>query len=101
MAAPKIPGHIAYELDSKAEDQPDFGVVNFENGSYPDEVLTYSDIVIRGRKIAHLLVRNGIGKGDAFALIMRNHPEYIYALYAATLTGAIMIPVDPRVMGDR
>ena len=101
MAEPKIPGHIAYELDSKAENHPDFAVVTFENGNYPEEVLTYSDIVIRGRKIAHLLVRNGIGKGDAFALIMRNHPEYVYALYAATLTGAVMIPVDSRVRGDR
>jgi crotonobetaine/carnitine-CoA ligase len=32
---------------------------------------------------------------------MRNHPEYLYSLYAATVIGAVMIPIDPRTKGDR
>ncbi|MBU1169085.1 MAG: AMP-binding protein [Proteobacteria bacterium] len=101
MVDVKIPGHIAHELDAKAETHPDFTVVTFENGIYPQESLTYSDIVVQGRKVAHALVRSGIGRGDTFALVMRNHPEFIYALYAATLLGAVMIPIDPRVKGQR
>ena len=101
MAQPKVTGHIAYELDARAENNPDFAVVTFENGDYPAEVVTYADIVIQGRKIADRLTKSGIRKGDAFALVMRNHPEYLYALYAATAIGAVLIPIDPRVRGDR
>jgi len=101
MAESKVPGHIAYELDSKAEDRPDFTVVTFENGTYPDEALTYADIVLKGRKIAGRLKEAGIGKGDTFALVMRNHPEFMYSLYAATAMGAILLPIDPRTKGDR
>jgi crotonobetaine/carnitine-CoA ligase len=101
MAECKIPGHIAYELDSRAENTPDSEIVTFENGDFAEEVLSYSDIVIQGRKIARIFIAAGIGKGDTFALLMRNHPEFLYSLYAATAIGAVMIPIDPRVKGDR
>lgn len=101
MAQPKVPGHIAYELDARAEANPDFGVVTFENGDYPAEVVTYADIVVCGRKVADQLIKSGVRKGDTFALVMRNHPEYLYSLYAATVIGAVMIPIDPRTKGDR
>ena len=101
MTESKVPGHIAYELDARAEDLPNFEIVTFENGDYAAEPLTYQDIVTQGRKMAQHLVRAGIGKGDTFALLMRNHPEFLYALYAATLVGAILIPIDPRVRGER
>ncbi len=99
--ASRVPGHIAYELESKAEEFPDFAVVTFDNGEYGDEPLTYADIVLNGRKIAKELERAGIGKGETFALLMRNHPEFIFSLYAATAIGAIMLPIDPRTTGDR
>ena len=101
MAESKIPGHLAYELDAKAAGNPDAVVVTFENGEFAPEALTYKDIVIQGRKIANNLIRAGIGKGDTFALLMRNHPEFIYAIYAATSIGAVMVPIDPRVKGER
>ena len=101
MTESKVPGHIAYELDARAENNPDFEVLTFENGDFPAEVLTYRDIVISGRKFARVLQKAGIGKGDAFALVMRNHPEFLYAMYAASILGAVMVPIDPRVKGDR
>ncbi|RJP84298.1 MAG: ATP-dependent acyl-CoA ligase [Desulfobacteraceae bacterium] len=101
MAECKIPGHIAYELDFKAENTPDLNIVTFENGDFAEEALSYAGIVSQGRKLAGLLISAGIGKGDKFALLMRNHPEFLYALYAATMIGAVMVPIDPRVKGDR
>lgn len=97
----KILGIFAYELEAKAENKPDFKIMTFENGDYSDEVLTYADIVTNGRKIARLLQDRGINKGDTFVLVMRNHPEFVYSLYAATALGAIMVPVDPRIKGER
>ncbi len=101
MATSKIPGHFAHELDARAEASPDLGIITFENGALADEMLTYADIVGKGRKLAQALQGQGIGKGDVFALLMRNHPEFIYALYAATLSGAVLLPIDPRTRGDR
>lgn len=101
MTTSKIQGHFAHELEAKAEDFPDLGIVTFENGAFPAEVLTYADIVLKGRRLAKALKSLGIGKGDVFALLMRNHPEFILSLYAATLTGAVMLPIDPRTKGDR
>jgi acyl-CoA synthetase (AMP-forming)/AMP-acid ligase II len=101
MAECKVPGHIAYELDFKADTLPDRAVVTFENGEFPEEVLRYQDIVMGGRKVAMMLKDAGIGRGDAFALVMRNHPEFLYALYAAALLGSTLVPIDPRVKGSR
>ena len=98
---PKVPGHFACELDAKAEEMPDFEVTTFENGTFPDEVLTYRDIVTAGRKVAGELHRAGIGKGDRFAVMMRNHPEFLYSFYAASVTGAAAVVIDPRTKGSR
>ena len=101
MTDSKVQGHIAYELDAKAEDLPDFKVVAFEQGDFSVEALTYQDIVINGRKIVKELKKAGIGKGDTFALLMRNHPEFVYSLYAGAAIGAVMTPIDPRIKGER
>lgn len=101
MPKSKTPGNFAYELEAKAEEKPDFKIITFENGDYSDKALTYADIVLSGRKITKLFQDRDIGKGDVFCLVMRNHPELIYSLYAASALGAIMVPVDPRIKDER
>ena len=32
---------------------------------------------------------------------MRNHPEFVYAMLAGPVIGAVMVPVDPRSRGER
>jgi len=101
MTDSKIPGVLSFDMDAKAEDMPDFPVVTFDNSPYPDEVLTYADLVIKGRKLGRALEENGIGRGDTFALLMRNHLEVILAFYAASALGAIVVPIDPRSRGSK
>jgi crotonobetaine/carnitine-CoA ligase len=101
MAPEKAKAHLAYGLERKAEIMPDFKVITFENGLQPDEILTYESIVQKGRKLALELSNKGIRKGDVFALVMRNHPEFVYSMYAASALGAILLPVDPRTKGER
>ena len=101
MAASKVPGMFSYELDAKAEEKPDFEILTFENGAYADEVLTYGSIVANGRRLAKKLQDAGFVKGDVLALLMRNHPEFVYALYATNVLGAVLLPIDPRTKGDR
>ena len=55
MAESKIPGVLAFDMMAKADENPDFQIITFENHPNPDEVLTYSDIVVRGNKLARAM----------------------------------------------
>jgi crotonobetaine/carnitine-CoA ligase len=101
MVQSKAPGILAFDMDAKAEEKPDFPVLTFDHSPYPDEVLTYSHLVLKGRRLARALLKNGIGRGDAFSIVMRNHPEMVVAMYAASALGVIMIPIDPRSKGGK
>ncbi|GAB6146640.1 AMP-binding protein [Desulfocicer niacini] len=97
----KNKGIFACELEAMAEEDPGFSIITFENGTTPEEVLTYGDIVIKGRKMAGVLQKKGIGRGDTVAVVMRNSPEFLYTLYAVTALGAILVPIDPRSKGGK
>jgi crotonobetaine/carnitine-CoA ligase len=97
-----VQGLLCDEMQLKCEQMPDFPVVTFENGEgLADEVVTYKDIFLNGCKIAKALQSAGIGKGDRFSLVMRNHPEFIYTLFATSLLGAVVVPIDPRSKGNK
>ncbi|MCX5852707.1 MAG: AMP-binding protein [Deltaproteobacteria bacterium] len=101
MPSEFIPGLFADELELQFEKSPDFTIMTFDNGEYGDETVTYGDIFTKGCKLAKVLRAAGIGKGDRFSLVMRNHPEFVYALMAASLIGALVVPIDPRSKGGK
>lgn len=101
MVESKAPGIFSFDMDAKAEEKPDFPVLTFDNSPHPDEVLTYSDLVLQGRKLARAIEKQGIGRGDIFSLLMRNHPEVVVSLYAASVLGATVVPIDPRSKGEK
>ena len=88
-------------VEIKAEEMPDQEIFIFERGEHGEDILTYKDLHENSNKLARLLLQNGVGKGDTFAVFMRNYPEFAYSLLAGTTIGAIMVPVDPRSRGDR
>jgi carnitine-CoA ligase len=88
-------------VEIKAEEMPDQEIFIFERDEHGEDVLTYKDLHENSNKLARLLLQNGVGKGDTFAVFMRNYPEFAYSLLAGTTIGAIMVPVDPRSRGDR
>lgn len=101
MADSKLAGYFCFDMDARAEERPDFPVITFDNSPYPDEILTYSDLVLKGRKLAGAMKKQGIGRGDAISLVMRNHPEIVIAMYAASALGVVMVPIDPRSRGEK
>lgn len=101
MAASKIPGVFAFDMQAKAEERPDFQVLLFENHPHPPEPLTYAELAAKGDKLTRALRAQGIGRGDTFSLLMRNHPEVIIAMYAGSALGAVVVPIDPRSRGDK
>lgn len=101
MTESNLPGIMAFDMDARAEDNPDFAVITFDNSPHPDEVMTYSDLVLKGRKLARAMEKLGIGAGDTFSVVMRNHPEMIIAMYAGSALRATLVPIDPRSKGDK
>ena len=90
----------------RAEAKPDLDVLTFEHGSLdggatPDAVRRYADLDANGSRIAAALASRGLGPGDRFAVMMGNHPEFVEAAVAASLLGAVFVPVDPRTRGAK
>lgn len=90
----------------RAEAQPDLDVLTFEHlsldgGAIPDQVRTYADLSENANRIAAGLLSLGLGPGDRFGIMMRNHPEFVEAMIAASTVGALFVPIDPRTRGDR
>ena len=84
-----ILGHI---IQMKAEASPDKECVIFERNKNPDVHVTYGEMWRSSNKIAAMLKSEGVEKGDKFAIMMRNHPEFLYSMTGGTLTGAISVP---------
>lgn len=90
----------------RAEQQPDLDVLTFEHlsldgGATPDEVRTYADLFVNGNRIAAWLRARGMQPGDRFAIALRNHAEFVDAMVAASITGTVFVPIDPRTRADK
>ncbi|MBD3789723.1 MAG: long-chain-fatty-acid--CoA ligase [Campylobacterales bacterium] len=59
-----------------------------------DEKIRYRDILERADRLADFLEQKGIGKGDRVALFLRNSPEFVYSIFAASKLGAIVVPIN-------
>ena len=92
---------VSHFLEMKADAKPDKEILVFENGGHGEDILTYRTLDENANKIARLFLQNDIGKGDTYAVFMRNHPEFVYGMLAGPVVGAIMVPIDPRSRGDR
>lgn len=97
---------LADLIRSRAERSPDRDVLTFEHWSLDrcetaDEVRTYADLTQRSNALAAEIVARGLSRGDRFGLMMRNHPEYVEAMIAASITATIFVPIDPRTRGDK
>ena len=102
MSGDFVAGLFSDEVVAKFEKMPDYPITIFENGeNFAEEVVTYGDLFLNGCKVAKVLKDAGIGKGDRFSLVMRNHPEFLYTLLAASLIGAVVVPIDPRSKGSK
>ncbi len=93
---------LADLIAARAEKRPDLDVVTFEGGETGrDEIRTYAQLWINANKLAAGLIARGMNYGDRFAILMRNHPEFIELMIAASLTGLVFVPIDPRTKGSK
>ncbi len=90
----------------RAEQKPDLDVLTFEHysldgGATPDEVRSYADLFTNANRLAAWLLARGMQQGDRFVITLRNHPEFVEAMIAASMTGTVFVPVDPRTRADK
>ena len=92
---------LAHQIKLRAETEGDRDVVTFENGAEPDVVRTYRMLWDNGRRVAAALGAEGMAKGDRFALLMQNHPEFVDSMVGSSIAGTVYVPIDPRTKGDK
>ncbi|MCT9935259.1 amino acid adenylation domain-containing protein [Planotetraspora sp. A-T 1434] len=75
---------------------PDLPAVLFEGGS-----LTYAELEVRANRLAHLLIRRGVGPERIVALALPRSVEIVVAQLAVAKAGAAFVPVDPGYPPER
>jgi acyl-CoA synthetase (AMP-forming)/AMP-acid ligase II len=89
-------------LEMRAEENPNrIGLIIDNGGLYPDDRLTYARLAGNSFRLARGFQQAGFEKGDKVAMVMRNHPEFVYALAACSMLGMVLVPIDPRARGEK
>jgi crotonobetaine/carnitine-CoA ligase len=92
---------LADMIAARAERNPDFPVLTFECEGKQDEVRSFAMLQERGNRIAAELIARGLGRGERFALMMRNHPEFVETMVGASISATVVVPIDPRSKGEK
>ncbi len=64
---------------------------------YVGETITWAQLHTRVSALADALHRRGVGYGDRVMVLMLNRPEFVEAVLAANMLGAIAVPVNFRL----
>ncbi|RTE64532.1 ATP-dependent acyl-CoA ligase [Amphritea opalescens] len=96
---------LANLIQNWVDRQPDLDVLTFihvdAEGCIQEQVRSYQQLWDNGQRIAAGLNAQGLKPGQTFALLMQNHPEFVEAMIAASITGTVFVPIDPRVQGAK
>jgi long-chain acyl-CoA synthetase len=59
--------------------------------------LSYAELHGSAQAVALALQRSGVGAGDRVLMYLPNGPEFVQAVYATLMLGAIVVPVNTRL----
>lgn len=92
-----VPPHLTYPerplyeiLDTTAADAPGNPATSFLG-----ETLTFGDIKAQSDRLATVLVRRGIERGDRIGIMLPNCPQYMIAAFAILRSGAVIVNISP------
>ena len=86
---------IGSVLRSRAEAEPDRPLLRIDG--LDQSVGTFN---ASANRVAMLLTRLGVRKGDRVALMLRNSAEFLWGWFACAKLGAIYVPINTEYRGD-
>ncbi len=85
--------------------EPNLEILTFveidAGGEFQDETRSYQQLWDNGQRLAAWLRDQGMQKGDAFALVMQNHAEFVDFMVASSILGTVFVPIDSRTRGEK
>ncbi|WP_084534964.1 non-ribosomal peptide synthetase [Nocardia yamanashiensis] len=63
--------------------------------------VTYGELDERSNRLAHWLIRSGVGPEQVVAVAMRRGIDWAVAVWAVAKTGAAYLPIDPGLPAER
>ncbi|MGP4055773.1 amino acid adenylation domain-containing protein [Mycobacterium sp. 4D054] len=90
------PATITDLIEAQARRSPDGTAVVFEGRQH-----TYREINEAANRVAHWLIREGVGAEDRVAVLLDKSPELVVTALGVLKAGAVYVPVDPTYPQDR
>jgi len=96
---------LANLIEAHVAEHPDLDVLTFvdvaTDGHFVEETRTYLELWQNGQRVAAALDRAGMQPGDAFGVVMQNHPEFVDTMVGSSIAGMVFVPIDPRTRGKK
>mgnify|MGYP000010201627 CR=1 FL=1 len=96
---------LANRILDWVETEPGLDVLTFvdidKGGNFVEETRTYQQLWDNAQRWATWLQARGMKKGDSFAIMMANHPEFVELMVASSILGTVFVPIDPRTKGHK
>ena len=84
---------IGYQLSIQARHRPDAVAV-----VYGARRLSYFELYERSCRLANALAADGVVAGDRVAVLLHNCSEFLEALFASAMLGAVFVPINFRLV---
>lgn len=68
--------------------------------SFEDEKVTYEQLDLLSNRFANRFRDLGLQKGDKVAIMMKNHPNFLYVWFGSAKLGAVEVPINTAYKGD-
>lgn len=105
MTSPANTAILAHLIDARRRTHAVSDLLTFvdvtPNGAYALETRSYEQLWANGQRVAAGLAGEGQRAGDAFAIILQNHPEFVDAMVGSSIAGTVFVPIDPRTRGKK
>ncbi len=95
-AEPEIPDTLDLILAARAAAEPD--AIAVRCGA---TAMTYRELDERSARLARVLLRRGVRRGDVVASVLPRSPAATVTLWAVAKTGAAILPIDPSLPSER
>ncbi|MEX2481255.1 MAG: AMP-binding protein [Gammaproteobacteria bacterium] len=96
---------LAHLIAAHVAEHPELDVLTFvdvaADGRFVDETRTYRQLWQNGQRVAAALDAVGMQPGDAFGVVMQNHPEFVDVMVGSSIAGTVFVPIDPRTRGKK